>query len=361
MTSRWWWIAVGLVFVGCAATRPRLPELMRLDREMQGPVARHVQRYAPEAYAEFARAVRAAEEAAARSPEEAALRAAEAEVILQWAATQARGAQARARVAEADRRRREAEIDAARMEQQAAVINREVDDRLEAQRAVARARRMVSTPQAIPRAERLQAAAEVRQQAELVLAAAALLGAEETARARVAEAIRHAEEVARGNDGTAALVAAGRALVMAETLVRQTRTAHPGPEGGTDGVQLASELSDSGGFEPRRDERGVIAVMRGLFGPRNALTPSARGRIETMARLLQGHGDVRVRVEAYVGGPRQAVAERVALARARAVVDALVRAGVPASRLQAAGVYRMAGGARSEDVVEIVMVLPNEP
>lgn len=361
MSPRFAWAGGVLVLAGCAAAPPRPAPLLQLERSVQSPLAREIQRDAPEAYAEVARAVRAAEDAARVSPENAALRAAEAELTLAWAATQARGARARARVAEAERRRREAETDAARLEQQAAALARETEDQLAAQRALANARAAATTPGAVPQPERATAAAELRQQAELVLAAAALLDADEASRQRVAAQIRAAEETARGADATAALVAAGRAFTAAEGLVRQAREGQRVPAGATPGAQLVQELSGAGGLEPRRDARGVVATMRGLFAGRNILAPTARGRLETMARVIQGHGEARVRVEAYVGGRDRATAERAAQAQARAVVDALVRAGVPAARLEPAGLYRLPGGARSEDVVEVVLVLPAEP
>jgi hypothetical protein len=347
-----------LLLAGCATARPRPTPLQQLDRNVQSPLAQQIQRDAPAAYAEVAQAVRAAEQAATVSPAAMADRVAEADLALAWAATQARGARARARAAEADQRRREAETDAARMEQQATVLLREAEEQLAARRALTGAQQASATPNAVPPAERAQVAAEVRQQAALTLAAATLLGAADAGRARVETQLRQAEEAGRRPDATAALVAAGRAFLAAEALVRETREGRaPGAEA-TSGARLVAELSGTAGLEPRRDARGVVAVMRGLFGPRQALAPTARGRLETMARVIQGHGDARVRIEAYVGGRDRAASERAAQSQSRAVVDALVRAGVPATRLEPAGVYRLPGGSRSEDLVEIVLVLP---
>ena len=78
-----------------------------------------------------------------------------------------------------------------------------------------------------------------------------------------------------------------------------------------------------------------------------------------MAHVIQGRHDARVRIEAYVGGTDRARAERSALARAQAVVATLVHAGVAQDHMEPAGLYRITGGARSDDTVEVVLVMPN--
>jgi hypothetical protein len=228
-------------------------------------------------------------------------------------------------------------------------------------RAATRATAAANAPSSIVPSERTAAASDARQQAELDLAASILLGATDTQQAPVRDLIRSAEQAAHGTDATAALTAASRAFVRAEQLVRQARSNARVDSTPTQGAQLLTELSGTGGFEPRRDERGVVAVMRGLFGRGASLTPAANGRIATLARIFQSHTDALIRIEAYVGGADHARSEATATAQAQAIVAALIRAGVPQNRLQAAGLARVPSGARSDDRVEAVMVLPTEP
>jgi hypothetical protein len=342
----------------CAGASPRNDTLGALERESQGPLARQARREAPAAYAEYARALEAARTASSDTRDD---RIAEAQLTLAWVATQARIANARARTEDADRRTRDAEADTGRMDAQTATLLREVEARENGERSLAHARTASSAPTSVIPADRLAAAADTRQQTELDLAAAALLGATDAQQAPVRELLRTAETAAHGNDPTAALVAAGRAFSAAETLVRNVREGRPAPENATSGARLVTELSDAGGFDPHRDERGVIAVMHGLFAHGTTFVPAANTRLQTMARVIQSHADARVRVEAYVGGADRARAERTALAQAQAVVGALVHAGVPQDRLQAAGLARVDHGARPDDRVEIVLVLPTEP
>src|SRR5689334_844780 len=95
--------------VACSGAPVRPTALANLDRAAASPVAREVQRDAPAAYAEVARAIQAAEAVANGPPAVAQDRAMDAQLTLEWAATQARGARAKARTADAEHRRAEAE------------------------------------------------------------------------------------------------------------------------------------------------------------------------------------------------------------------------------------------------------------
>ena len=123
---------------------------------------------------------------------------------------------------------------------------------------------------------------------------------------------------------------------------------------------LEAALSDAGGFDPRRDARGVIAVMRGLFdGPR--LGATSRQRVETLARVIRAHADARVRVEVFVGGAARGPAEALATAQGAALAEALRRGGVAQDRVQAQGLHGAAGNGARDDRVEVVLLLPTNP
>ena len=162
-------------------------------------------------------------------------------------------------------------------------------------------------------------------------------------------------------DVNALLAASGRALLAAEAVLRAARGARSSGGPSVDAAQVVSDVSQAGGFDPRRDGRGVVLSMRGLFDRAGALSAAGRGRVSTAARILSQHGSVPVRVEAFASGPDRARAEARALAQARAVLDALVRDGVPAARLTAAGLARVPSGGRIDDAVDLLLVLPNDP
>lgn len=357
-------VILALALFGCSGSQRPSPAMSALDRMVGSPAAREIARDDPEAFAELATAVQRARDA--RDPAQADELAVDAEVTFLWAQSRARVAQARQRAQEATRQRETVETDVARMEQQAQELQTEIARQVEARRATERAQTAARAMSSVAPAERLATAADLRQQAELMVASARLLGATDATARPVEARITAAETAARSTgarppDANAALAAAGRAYSDAERLLQTTREALPaGTARTTDPVQLTTDLSASGGFEPHRDARGVIAVMRGLFaGPQVA--PTSRERVESLARVIRAQSDARVRVEVFVGGAVRPQAEALARTQAGALVDALRRAGAPADRMQAAGVYRLPGGARRDDRVEVVLVLPNEP
>ena len=190
--------------------------------------------------------------------------------------------------------------------------------------------------------------ADLRQQALLFAAAAAMLGAEESRVAALRQRIAAAE-------GVTALGPSGEAFHVAERLVIAARAARPASAPPSSGDAWV----DAEGLDARRDARGVIAVLRGIFvGPR--LAPTARQRVETLARIVRAQGDSPVRIEVFVGGPARAPAEALANAQAQSLAAELRRLGVPAERLQTQGLHRAEGSARRDDRVEVAVLLPGD-
>ncbi len=352
------WALLGVLAIGCASAPP-VPEPVRaLDRMMASPAARDVARDAPDAFADVTAAVSRARDPSLddETRSDAAL---EARLRFERAQALAGAVEARRRIESADRARTELDADIARIEQETRARQSEVDHLLETRRAAELARQAAHAPSSTPAPLRAAAAAEMRQQATLFVAAARLLGASpaqlDEARARITSAER-----ASTGDGNAALAAAGAAYAHAERLLSTLREGTSPPTTTGDATSLATALSDAGGMDPRRDARGVIAVMRGLFvGPR--LAPTSAQRVETLARVIQGNPEARVRIEVFVGGPTRAPAESLATAQARALATALERAGVPAARLEAQGLHNAGPAAQRDDRVEVVLVLPTTP
>lgn len=349
-----WWLPFVLT-AACASRSPVAPVVGELDRMLASPAAREVAREVPDGYSA---AVTAAERARAMrdDPARQAEAAEEATLVFEEAQGHARLAVARRRIAEAERARAEVDADVSRLEQDAATLRTEVEQRVAARQSSARVQQAGQAPGQVPSAERMATAAELRQQAALLLATAAMLGVDASRLAPVRQRITAAEHAAEGRDVNAALLAASAAWRTANALIEEAHAAHPGG----DGQALTTELSECGGFEPRRDTRGVIAVMRGLFaGPRLAVT--ARQRVETLARVLRSHQEALVRVEAYVGGTSRAAAESLANTQAQNLGAELRRLGLPTERIATQGLHRVAGGTRQDDRVEVILVLPSDP
>lgn len=334
------------IAMGCASGGSTRPD--RVSRITASPAAQEVAREAPAAWAEVLRVTSGGGDDVE----------AETELAMTWALTQSRAAQARRRAEQAELRRTAAETDAAQMEQQAeaqrSTIERDEAARRSAERAVAAA----AAPAGVPTAERAAVAADLRQQAGLMLAAARMLGATEASEAPVRARIDAAEVASHGTDSAALWTTAGRAYAAAEGLLQSTRAAatHDAP---TLGAALHQELSTDGTLDPHRDERGVVAVLRGVFVG-TQLSPASRQRVETLARVINHHADARVRVEVFVGGAIRTTAESTARAQALSLAQALERAGVGHERIASEGLFRVAGGARSDDRAEVVLILPGE-
>jgi hypothetical protein len=326
---------------GCpSASVVRASSVDSLARLGASPVAREAQRDAPQAYAEFARALAEAE---SLSGDARAQKVREAELLLAWASTQARVARASARQREADARVEQARGERTRISARVTELDAESEARESATRGLVRTTALPDGPES-PEAN----ANELRQQARLALAAAAMMGVSDEQRAA---AVTLADEADRAT-GAARLAAAGRAFREAESLVRAARSSRE---------PSAAELleSTSGGespVEPRRDGRGVVLTLRALFDGRGALAATATGRLAVVVQALRSHPNLRARVEVFVGGADATRAQRSASDRARIVREALVSRGVDAARIEFEGLARIAGGARSEDVVEVVLL-----
>lgn len=315
------------------------------------PVAQEVARAAPEAFAAFAQELTRVESTPEAQREAARV---DAEVVLGWAHAVARASIARERAAAATARADAAEQDTRRAEQQVAEIDAELDRAAAERAARERAREAVVRPPATAPA-RVAAAADLRQQAGLYLAAARLLGADDAARAPAQAALTAAEGRATAPD---ALPLAGRAMQAAEALVtrlREAQTATAQAPRGDDAALLRS-VAETPELDPHRDARGVIAVLRGLFNG-VTLVPTARSRLTPLANILRSTAGARARVEVFAGGPAATAVPR-ARRQAEAMRAALVALGVEASRLESDGVARVAGGARSDDRAEVVLLSP---
>ncbi len=122
---------------------------------------------------------------------------------------------------------------------------------------------------------------------------------------------------------------AARAHCLA-VLTRARRAA--GDDGGRDDA-LLSELSASGGWDPTRDERGIVVTLRGAFqGPR--LTSDGEAKLLTLGRIASSHPHFAVQVVLHDAEIPSAKDDGDAQ-RTGATVKALLAGGAPAARVKA--------------------------
>lgn len=350
MRSTGWWLGAWLAVagLGCGGATVRTDD-DGVARVLGGPVARGLATAAPEAWLEV---MREADRVRGLTGVERADAEMELTLSLEWAqAVAERGASDRSLAAASTQRAQLAE-EQARLDAEVTRLEQSARASLAAHAQAQQAQRAARAPTAVEQARRGAVAGELDQQTELLLAAAELFGARPEAlaplRARLAApAVGPADPVARA----AAIYRDADALLAA---TRASGTAVSTAD--VDALRLQSSLAESDGVDAHRDARGVVAVLRGLFaGPR--LAPTARSRVELLARVIRSHGNLPVRVECFVAGvPAPALA--TARAQAAALRAALVTAGVAAERLQAAGYRRLQGGARPDDRVEVVLLSP---
>jgi hypothetical protein len=340
-----------VIVSACTAQRMPPRAIVDLERMLASPAAREVAREVPDAYSA---AVTAAERARALAHDPARLAEAEQEarIVFEEAQCRARLAIARRRIETAERAIATIDADVARMTQETQTLDTERTQTLEARSRAARAREAAAAPARVSPETRAAIAADLRQQARLFVAAAVMLGADpplvDSIRARIDAAER---------SSPLSLGPSGEAYLAAERLVETLRAARASVPASP---AVSTDLPRAEGLEARRDPRGVIAVLRGLFvGPR--LSPTARQRVETLARILRAQADTQVRVEVFVGGTRRAAAEALATTQAQTLAAELRRLGVHGDRLQAQGFHRIEGGARHDDRVEIVLLVPAPP
>jgi len=341
-------VIVAVLLAACGGTPP--PKSVRdADEISRSPAVRAAHEDAPEAVAEAQRALKHAHDADRDGRrEEAARLGAEAAARFDLAILRARAAAAERRIATAERRiadsgqeRERHETGRAAEERRIEVLRHEAESRhvLEEERARAqteeggRAKRLPAAEQRLREEAMRIAAGEARVRARMICLAGRALAEDAAAfDASIADKQSAAERAGRADDARADLdagLAYRDACVRALEAVRATARATAEERSEVEGA-VFDAASAAGGLDPRRDERGVILTLRGLFGRGTALAPAGRAAAEKVAALVKER-PARVVVEAH-GGPDAATR-----ARAEAFAAALTAAGVDRARIGSAG------------------------
>jgi len=124
--------------------------------------------------------------------------------------------------------------------------------------------------------------------------------------------------------------AAHRRATCLELLTRARRSAGASSSGETDALLAA--LSAHGGWDPSRDERGVVVTLRGTWKG-EALAPEAEQQLRELGRVAASHASFPIEVVVHDATEPREAEQRVDAARAEAALTALVAGG--ASRREA--------------------------
>src|SRR6185312_4482831 len=95
---------------------------------------------------------------------------------------------------------------------------------------------------------------------------------------------------------------------------------------------LLTELSATGGWDPTRDERGVVVTLRGAFRG-DALTDDGATRLANLGRVAAAHPGFAVQVVVH-DAVQPSEKDETDAHRADAAVKALVAAGTPAAHVK---------------------------
>lgn len=328
---------------GCGATTMRVASLDEVERVRATDATRDAAARAPEVYAraeqerDFARAAHAAGDDVAAN-----LHAEHAMAAYGHAGAVARLARAIANLTDAQK----ALDDATAQEQSLAASRAKLDleaQELERRVEVARSRLLpAASGEAVAdrEAARLAASRSLTIEARLLCGAARLVGAQADGLADAEDEVGRLDARLRSPPSPAATKGAARAEVIdaaglarahcLDVLTRARRTAGH-DDGGADA--LLSELSASGGWDPTRDERGVVVTLRGTFQG-TKLTDDGEAKLESLGRVAAAHPGFGVQVVVHDAQAPAAKDESDAR-RADATVKALVTGGAAAARVKA--------------------------
>jgi hypothetical protein len=328
---------------GCGATTMRVASLDEVERVRATDATRDAAARAPEVYAraeqerDFARAAHAAGDDVAAN-----LHAERAMAAYGHAGAVARLARAIADLTDAQK----ALDDATAQEQSLAASRAKLDleaQELEHRVEIARSRLLpAASGEAVAdrEAARLAASRSLTIEARLLCGAARLVGAQADGLAEAEDEVDRLDARLRSLPSPAPAKGAARAEVIDAAglarahclyvLTRARRTAGH-DDGGADA--LLSELSVSGGWDPTRDERGVIVTLRSMFQG-TKLTDDGEAKLESLGRVAAAHPGFGVQVVVHDAQAPAAKDESDAR-RADATVKALVTGGAAAARVKA--------------------------
>ncbi len=318
----------------CGGAPARVAAVDQMDRVRLSPGAQEGAQLAPDVHARGELERNAALQArAAGDVVGATLHAERAIAAYGHALAVARRGRADAQAAEAQKALADAAAREQSLEASRAELEREATE-LEQRAQLARDRLLPApSPTASGGREsaRLAAARSFALEARLLCSAARLIGPLASDPAPIEGEVSKLEQRLEKDVHPAPIDEAARlraGCLSALTLARRGAGGDPGLAD-----TLLAELSASGGWEPARDERGVVVTLRGLFlGAR--LTDEAASRLAELGRVAGAHPGFAVQVVVHDAAPSLTKNEQDAR-HAEATVHALVAAGANPARTKA--------------------------
>ncbi|MEB2312139.1 MAG: hypothetical protein OZ921_18365 [Sorangiineae bacterium] len=351
--------------LGSCAPTPRPRVLSEADAASRSPAAIQADELAPQAVAQ-ARLLRARAERAFDDDDVAGSQIIGEQAIAAYgrAFVLARLARAERRLAAAEARRSDAERAVSALDEKVARVTAEADA-LELRAKVAEdALPLVPNQPATPERERarLEAARSLALEARLLCVSATLLGAHGAALDRALSDLGALDQTLAGSPKATPIDDAFRLRAACLAVLTHTRrpAARQAPSAGQSDA-LLSELSKLDGLQPYRDDRGVVVTLRGVLGPGEQPTATAKALLETLARVAAAHPDFPVLVVVHAAAGAASARDGK---RAATIARALQDAGAPKVEAAAAGGAApvldpaQSGAAARNERVEIVFVAP---
>ncbi len=184
---------------------------------------------------------------------------------------------------------------------------------------------------------RVVAASSLAMQGRLLCGAARLISASTPELGQADKDVADVEAAlatpSRAAGATSAIDAAARARAECLAVLTRARRTADAPKA-ADPDTLLAELSATGGWDPTRDERGVVVVLRSVFKGQ-ALDPDMEKRLRDLGRVAVAHPDFAVQVVVHDAAPPSPRDAATDTERAQAVVAALVAGGAPAAKVKA--------------------------
>lgn len=325
-----------------------------VERARLSEVAQEGARYAPEVYARAERERDLSREAHAVGDDVAAnLYAEHALAAYQHAAVVARLSHAAAEKSDAQKLLDQATAQLASINAERAKLEHEADD-LE-QRARALRERLIPAPSASTTAEReaarLTAARSLVAEARLLCGAARLVKPDFDGLAAAASDVSALDDRLGASPSRSATSAAAlpaptpnspppspideAARVRARCLELLASARRGSADGSSEADGLLAEISASGGWDPVRDERGVVVALRGAFRGSDLLD-TATARLTELGRIASAHPAFALQIVVHDATPAaRGSSNDLDASRSEAAVRALVAGGASPARIHA--------------------------
>jgi hypothetical protein len=328
-------IIASVALGACAAAPRRIEAMEEMERVRSARDVEDGARIAPEAYARAEQERELSREARASADElGATLHAERAIAAYQHALAVARLARGAAELADAQKSLDDAMAQQLQLEASRSQLEREADEleqrvRIERERKLP-ASSLPTTPER--EAARWVAAQSLATQARLLCSAARLVLADAPGLTDAEKDAASVSDRLAKRPRPAPIDDAARA--RARCLDVLTRARRGGGYDATAADGLLAELSAAGGWDPMRDERGVIVTLHEAF--RGAeLTQAAASRLQELGRVAAAHPRFAVQVVVHDARTAASDGEAADAKRAAAAVQALVRGGASDSHLRA--------------------------